>query len=93
MPNNYGRARGGGVREETGSSPSDSAEAITPSDTVGYTGGEARAIWVGVGGDVTCMMEGVAILFKNAPTGSVLPVRSTRVNATATTASSLVALY
>lgn len=93
MPNMYGRARGGTARTETGSSPADSAVAVTTSDTVDLVAGEARGIYVGVGGDVTCMVEQVAILFKNVQTGAILPVRTTRVNATNTTATNMVALY
>ena len=67
------------------------AIAVTPSDTVNYDNGRASALFVGVAGDVTLISNGVAVLFKNA--SGVLPVHSTRVNATATTATNIVALY
>ncbi len=75
-------------------SPADEAEAVTPSDTVNLTA-TSRALYVGVGGDVTAVMKttGGAQLFKNVPSGTILPIRVTRVNNTGTTATTIVALY
>ena len=67
--------------------------AITPSDSTFFTNGVCRAIYIGVTGDVTCLNnEGNAITFKAVPVG-VLPVMTTRVNSTSTTATNMVALY
>jgi hypothetical protein len=66
------------------------AAAITPSDTVNLGG---KAIYVGGAGNVTCVTEGGNVtLFTAPPVGSVIPIRFTRVNATGTTATALVAL-
>lgn len=81
----------------TDARPADTFAAITPSDTVDLTlrqGMYPRGIYVGVGGDVVIVTQGDnAITFKNAVSGSVLPVRAKRVNSTSTTATNLVALY
>ena len=74
--------------------------AITPSDSNpagDFTNGMCRGIYVGVGGDVVAIVyqagSKTAVTFKNAASGSVIPVRAIRVNATSTTATNLVALY
>lgn len=74
-------------------SPADEAESVTPSD--GMTMEETRALYVGVGGNVTVVMAGPeanTVTFIGVPTGAVLPVSVTSVRATSTTASSIVAL-
>jgi hypothetical protein len=74
------------------SGPADDAVAITPSDTAYFP--VCRGIYVGVGGDVVVVTPGdVAITFKNALAGTILPVNAQRVNATSTTATNMVALY
>ena len=66
---------------------------ITPSDTANLTK-LTDAIYVGGAGDVAVVLQnGVAQTFAALAAGSVLPVAATRVNATATTASALLALY
>lgn len=70
----------------------ETAEAVTPSDTVGFLGGKCRAIYVGVTGDVTAVVGGAAVLFKAMPVG-VHWIACTRVNATATTATNILALF
>lgn len=74
--------------------PANSAEVVTPHDTTTLAK-VSRALYVGVGGDVTVQMygTGTAILFKNVPTGTLLPIRITRVNSTGTTATNMVAIY
>ncbi len=74
---------------DTGSA--EAAAAITTSDTVGFS--ECAAIYVGVGGTIVALINGAAVTFLNAQSGSILPIRATRVNATGTTATNLVALY
>lgn len=68
------------------------AQVVTPSDTVSFANGKCAALYVGVSGDITMINAGVAVLFKNVQIG-ILPVECTRVNATATTAASILALY
>lgn len=74
--------------------PAQNAEVVTPhdSDTLAQV---SRALYIGVAGDVTVQMAGTgtAILFKSVPAGTVLPIRVTRVNATGTTATTMVSLY
>ena len=69
------------------------AAAITTSDTVSLTG-VTRAVYVGGAGNITALMSnGDVVLFTAVPVGTVLPIRCTRINATATTATALVAMY
>lgn len=75
-------------------SPALNAAAITPNDGADLT--EAtRAIYVGVSGNLYVDMVGVGtnVAFSGVVAGTVLPLRVTRVYATGTTASGLVALY
>lgn len=71
----------------------DYAAAITTSNTVSLTG-ITRAVYVGGTGNITAVMSnGDVVLFTAVPVGTVLPIRCTRINATATTATALVAMY
>lgn len=71
--------------------PATIAAAVTPSDTVDLTTAP-RALYVGVSGDVKVNMLGSgAVTFKAAPVG-VLPIRVSRVYATGTTATNILAL-
>lgn len=66
--------------------------AITPSNTV-KLGASVRAIYVGVGGNISVTLaDNSTAVFVGVPQGSILPVEVVRVNATGTTASSLVGL-
>lgn len=67
------------------------AVAITTSDTVQQS---YRAIYVGGAGDVAVVMEGggAAVTFKAPPVGTILPVRTSKVMATNTTATLLIGL-
>ena len=76
--------------------------AITPSDTVAIgesTAGDGkkrapRAVYVGgTGALVAVMADGTTATFSGIPAGTVLPIQPTRINATATTATLLLALY
>jgi len=72
--------------------PGKFAAAITPSDTVDLTA-VTRAIYVGsAGGNITAIINGSAILFTAVPIG-ILPIQCSRVNATGTTSTVLVALW
>lgn len=66
-------------------------EAVTPSDTVNSTA-PFRSLYVGVTGNISVQMRNGAVVFANVPVG-IHPIQGTRVNATGTTASSLVALW
>ena len=69
------------------------AAAITTSDTVSLTG-ITRAVYVGGAGNITAIMSnGDAVLLTAVPVGTLLPIRCTRINATATTATLLIAMY
>lgn len=68
------------------------AVAVTPDNTVNFTDGECRALYVGVSGDIVGVVNGTPVTFTAVPVG-ILPVRFTRINSTSTTAASMVALY
>ena len=74
--------------------PAYNAEVVTPDNSTELAR-VSRALYVGVGGDVSVQMAGTgtAIVFKNVPTGATLPIRIKRVNSTATTATNMVSLY
>lgn len=69
------------------------AVAVVPSDATNFTDGACHAIYVGGAGNITAVVNGTAVLFTGVPVGTILPVRATRVNSTATTATAMVALY
>lgn len=72
--------------------PAGHAFAVTPHNSTNFAR-EAEGLYVGAGGDVNLVLpSGTAVLFVGVPTGTILPVRCIRVNATSTTASSIVAL-
>lgn len=68
-----------------------SLAAITPDDNTDI---KACFVYVGVGGDLNLIAAGdtSAVVLKNVPTGSLLPLKVTRVKATSTTATNLVAV-
>jgi hypothetical protein len=55
---------------------------------------KACFVYVGVGGDLNVIAAGdtTSVILKNVPTGSLLPIKITRVKLSNTTASSLVAV-
>ncbi len=70
-----------------------SAAAVTPDDNndLAYM---TRAVYVGGTGDLTVIMAaGQTVTFKAVPTGTLLEIRCSRVKATNTTATQLVALW
>lgn len=74
------------------SGPASSGFAITASDTIDLTE-SIRALYVGGSGDVSVrMLSGETLVLRNVPGGSLLPLRITRVFATATTATDLAGL-
>jgi hypothetical protein len=74
--------------------PIGDAAAVTPSDTVDLTT-VCRGLWVGGGGNVELITFPGAhdVTFIGVPSGTLLPVRASRVKAGATTATSILALY
>ena len=72
--------------------PAASAVAITPADS--DLAKRTRAIYVGVGGNLTVTMAegGNIVTFVGVVSGSVLPLRVTQIRLTGTSAGSIVAL-
>lgn len=63
---------------------------IVPSDTVNFNR-RARSVYVGVSGDVSFVDdEGTTVVLKAVPQGTWIPAECLRINASGTTASSLV---
>lgn len=74
-------------------SPAENAETVTPSNSVDITY-VSRALYIGSTGDVKVDMKGgQTVTLVAVPAGAILPIRVTRVYATGTTASSIIALY
>ena len=75
-------------------SPGTHAIAVTPSDTNDLTH-VSLLLYIGVTGDVTLDTVGgePTILFKAVPAGTQLKIRATRIRATGTTATNIVAIY
>ena len=74
------------------SDPSSVYFAVTPSDIVNFTN-NSNSLYIGVSGDVVAVTpSGTPIIFKGVPQGAILPIISSRVNATGTTAANIVAL-
>ena len=68
--------------------------AVTPSDTVDLTN-VSLAIYVGATGNLTVIMAGAgeSVAFTAIPAGTLFRIRVTRVMATGTTATGIVALW
>jgi hypothetical protein len=67
--------------------------AITPSDTVDLPA-PARAIFVGGAGNIVLVtLGGTTLTFQGLLAGQILPVAASRVRATSTTATNLIALF
>jgi hypothetical protein len=77
-----------------GDDPASNAAAVAPSDANDLATA-ARALYVGGAGDVVVDTQGgqTSVKFSAVPAGTVLPVIVTRVRATGTTATLLVALW
>jgi hypothetical protein len=74
------------------SDPGWDAFAVTPSNSTNFTA-TARALYIGGIGDVTVVTaNGNVVTFAAVPTGTILPIRCSRVNSTLTTATSIVGL-
>jgi len=70
---------------------------VTPSDSTDITGSNANTpatLFVGTGGDIDVItLGGSTLLLKNIADGSFLPIQVTRVKATLTTATDIVAIF
>lgn len=84
-------------RSTTINSYSRDAFAVTPNDATNLAPVYAKALYVGVTGNVTVVpINAVAdtdtVLFTAVPAGTILPIQVRRVMATGTTASGIIAL-
>lgn len=77
----------------SGESPSASAFAITPSDSVDLTKA-IRGIYIGGAGNLSVILEddSVEVTLTGVVAGSIYPLRAKRVRSTGTTATSLIGL-
>ncbi len=74
-------------------SPASDGLAVTPHDSTDLTTA-ARALYIGVAGNVALeTTEGTVLTFVGLLAGSILPVRTIRVNSTDTTATNIIALF
>jgi hypothetical protein len=68
--------------------------AVTPSDSTDLTYSTCRAIYVGGDGNISIVDgAGTTVVFIGLTANSILPVQTARINATGTTATSIIALY
>lgn len=74
-------------------SPARSASTVITSDSTSLPH-VSRALYIGQGGNLSVVMAGgEQVTFEAVPSGSLLPVRVSRVNATDTTANAIVSLW
>jgi hypothetical protein len=83
----------GKVRALRHGSSASAHEVVTPADSGAFTNGVCTGIYVGTGGNVAAVVDGVAVTYTNVPSGFILPVNASRVNSTNTTATSMVAMF
>ena len=73
--------------------PTYDAASVTPSDSADLAK-PTRGLYIGGAGNVKLDTEGgTAVTFNGLTAGSILPVRTTRVYATGTTATDIIAMY
>jgi len=82
------------MKNPTGyNAPAENAFSVTPNDSTDMANA-ARALFVGGAGDVKVdTTGGDTVTFTGVTAGMILPVRVTRVYATGTTATNIVAVY
>ena len=75
--------------------PAGALVAVTPSDTVDFTQGTAKALWIGGAGNVSVIAENdtVPVILTAAAAGQLIPLRVKRVRVTGTTATAIVAFF
>ena len=79
--------------ERYDATPSREAFSVTPSDVTNLDR-RTKGVWVGGAGDMSVVMHnGQTVTFPGILGGSLLPIAVTRINATGTTATGIVALY
>ena len=72
-------------------SPPEHGIAVVPDGELGHL---TRALYVGVGGDLAVrLQDGTELVLANVPTGTLLPIRVTRVLASGTSATQIVGLW
>lgn len=78
-------------RPHVSGGPCDNATAVTTSDTNDLAV-VTRALYIGVSGDVVAIVGGNSVTFKAVPVG-YLPVCASRIKATGTRATNIIALW
>jgi hypothetical protein len=74
--------------------PALGAAAVTPNDSTDLVVRPARSLFIGGAGNVAVITAaGDTVTFNGLAAGSILPVQVTRVLATGTTATNIIALY
>ncbi len=75
-------------------SPARNGFSVTPDDGTDLTV-NCRSLYIGGAGDVSAILvnDSSPVVFKNVPSGVVLPISVKRVEATLTTATDIVGLY
>jgi hypothetical protein len=74
-------------------SPSGDAAAVVPSDTADFPNAPRR-LWIGGAGNVTInTLAGHSVTYTGVPAGAYLNIRASRVFATGTTATNIVAEF
>lgn len=83
------------LQKGVSSSPSAVLRAVTPHATDNLPDGPSRALYVGIGGDLSIVAarDGDAVSLKNVADGSFLPIQVKAVRSAGTTATDLVAVY
>lgn len=72
--------------------PARNAFVVTPHD-VNLLKAPCRSLWIGGAGTLTVItLGGDSVLFSGIPAGTIIPIQATRVMATGTTATLIVAL-
>lgn len=72
--------------------PATHAFPVAPSDTASLAD-VTRALYCGIAGDIAAVMvSGAVVTFSNVPAGTLLPLRTTRIASSGTTAGGLIGL-
>lgn len=76
------------------SDPARRSAALVPSDDHSLER-IPKALFIGTGGDILlqCIDDDAPVLFRNIPSGAILPVRAKKIHASGTSASNLVGLF
>jgi hypothetical protein len=75
-------------------SNAEGALTVTPNDSTDLSKGYTKGIYIGTSGDLSVILrDGSTAIFKSISAGVIHPISATRINATGTTASNIVAVY